>query len=529
MTPARPVTKLGAGQAASLVRRLAGPVDAFALHAALAGDGHGTPPLFIQRTGGPALIVEAAAVRAVCNGQQVVIDALTENGRVALANLAVTLAGHIVEQAPDRLVARFERCEAPEEFDRAHAATPFDVLRALAFGHAPIDRDEPFALAAAGVIGFDHVDLFELLPPAPEGDFPDYVFLLAESLIVVEPTGAGRLVCAAFGSDDPDTAHRQLSLAQERLARLSARVDFAREIGTPPPAAVVPSDAPVTTDLDDTQYAAVVARLKERVAAGDIFQVVPSRAFRTACPDPQAVFARLGAADPSRYLFFVETGFGTLFGASPETAVAVRRVGDEKVVIVSPIAGTRPRGGTIDEDDRMEADLRLDQKEVAEHMMLVDLARNDVARVAEPGTRRVASLLSVERFARVMHLVSRVEGRLEPDRDAIDALIACGTCGTLSGAPKLRALELIREAETSARGPYGGAVGWIASDGSMDTSIVIRSALVRDGIAEVRAGAGVVHDSNPAAEAAETRQKASAILSAIRGEAPRLAAAKVAV
>jgi anthranilate synthase component 1 len=267
--------------------------------------------------------------------------------------------------------------------------------------------------------------------------------------------------------------------------------------------------------------------MKENVAAGDIFQAVPSRAFRTPCADPRAAFARLGAADPSRYLFFVDTPEFTLFGASPETAVAVRRAGDERIVVVTPIAGTRPRGGTIDEDDRMEADLRLDGKEIAEHMMLVDLARNDVARVAEPGTRRVARLLSVERFARVMHLVSRVEGRLEEDRDAIDALIACVTCGTLSGAPKLRALELIREAESSARGPYGGAVGWIAGDGSMDTSIVIRSAMVVDGIAEVRAGAGVVHDSDPASEAAETRQKAGAILAAIRGSSRVSALGKV--
>ncbi|MCA1654746.1 MAG: chorismate-binding protein [Sphingomonadales bacterium] len=260
---------------------------------------------------------------------------------------------------------------------------------------------------------------------------------------------------------------------------------------------------------------AVVASLKDHVAAGDVFQVVPSRAFRAPCADPAAAFARLGVADPSRYLFFAETGFGTLFGASPETAVSVRRDGEHRMVMVSPIAGTRPRGATLDEDDRMEADLRLDAKEIAEHLMLVDLARNDVARVAEPGTRRVSSLLGVERFARVMHLVSRVEGRLEPDRDAIDALIACATCGTLSGAPKLRALELIRAVEASPRGPYGGVVGWIAGDGSMDTSIVIRSALVRDGIAEVRAGAGVVYDSDPAVETAETRHKASAVLAAI--------------
>ena len=522
------MTTLGAGTAASLVRRLAGPVVARDLHAALLADGTGTPPLFIQRTGGPALIVEAAAVKAVCRGQEVVLTALTESGRAALAGLAVALGDAIATRADDRLVARFTRCDAPEEFDRAHAKSPFDVLRALAFGHVPIDRDEPFALTAAGVVGFDHVDLFEDLPAGATSDFPDYVFWLAESLVVVEATGAGRLICTAFGSDDATTAHRQRSLAQERLSKLSARIDFAREIGAPAMVAEGSGEAAVTTDLDDADYAAVVARLKENVAAGDVFQVVPSRAFRTPCADPAAAFARLAAADPSRYLFFVDSEFGTLFGASPETAVAVRRDGDERIVVVTPIAGTRPRGQTIDEDDRMEADLRLDAKEVAEHMMLVDLARNDVARVAEPGTRRVATLLSVERFARVMHLVSRVEGRLETDRDAIDAMIACVTCGTLSGAPKLRALELIRAAETSARGPYGGAVGWIASDGSMDTSIVIRSALVVDGIAEVRAGAGVVHDSDPVSETAETRQKASAILAAIKGASPILPVARVA-
>ena len=522
------MTGLGAGTAASLVRRLAGPVVARDLHAALLADGKGTPPLFIQRTGGPALIVEAAAIKAVCRGQEVVLTALTESGRVALAGLSAVLGDAIATHADDRLVARFTRCDAPEEFDRAHARSPFDVLRALAFGHVPQDRDEPFALTAAGVVGFDHVDLFEDLPAGPESNFPDFVFWLAESLVVVDATGAGRLICTAFGSDDPITAHRQRSLAQERLSKLSARIDFAREIGAPAMVAEGSGEAEVTTDLDDAGYADVVARLKENVAAGDVFQVVPSRAFRTPCADPAAAFARLAAADPSRYLFFVDSEFGTLFGASPETAVAVRRDGDERIVVVTPIAGTRPRGKTIDEDDRMEADLRLDAKEVAEHMMLVDLARNDVARVAEPGTRRVATLLSVERFARVMHLVSRVEGRLETDRDAIDAMIACVTCGTLSGAPKLRALELIRAAETSARGPYGGAVGWIASDGSMDTSIVIRSALVVDGIAEVRAGAGVVHDSDPVSETAETRQKASAILAAIKGDLPILEAAKVA-
>jgi anthranilate synthase component 1 len=186
--------------------------------------------------------------------------------------------------------------------------------------------------------------------------------------------------------------------------------------------------------------------------------------------------------------------------------------GAEKVE-VRPIAGTRQRGRTEDEDDRLEAEMRLDTKEIAEHMMLVDLARNDVARISVPGTRRVERLLTVERYARVMHLVSSVTGKLASGFDALDALAACLNVGTLTGAPKIRATELLRQVERFKRGPYGGAIGWINAAGSMETSVVIRSALIRDGAAYVRAGAGVVHDSDPQSEADETRRKASALLS----------------
>jgi anthranilate synthase component 1 len=182
---------------------------------------------------------------------------------------------------------------------------------------------------------------------------------------------------------------------------------------------------------------------------------------------------------------------------------------------VKPIAGTRPRGADADEDDRMEADLRLDGKEMAEHMMLVDLARNDVARISVSGTRRVAKLMSVERYARVMHLVSSVKGVLGIGYDCCHALAACLNVGTLSGAPKLKATELLRREERTKRGPYGGAVGWLNGEGAMDTGVVIRSAVVKDGTAFVRAGAGIVHDSEPQKEADETRRKASAVLSAI--------------
>jgi anthranilate synthase component 1 len=186
-------------------------------------------------------------------------------------------------------------------------------------------------------------------------------------------------------------------------------------------------------------------------------------------------------------------------------------------VEVKPIAGTRPRGLTADEDDRLEAEMRLDHKELAEHMMLVDLARNDVARISLSGTRRVAGLMTTERYARVMHLVSSVVGDLRPGLDAFAALQACLNVGTLTGAPKIRATELLRLAERTKRGPYGGAVGWVNGEGLMDTAVIIRSAVVKDGTAFVRAGAGVVHDSEPRAEAEETKRKASALLSVLAG------------
>ena len=199
----------------------------------------------------------------------------------------------------------------------------------------------------------------------------------------------------------------------------------------------------------------------------------------------------------------------------------ITRETGKPILEVKPMAGTRPRGADGDQDDRMEADLRLDGKEAAEHMMLVDLARNDVARVSEPGTRHVAQLMGLEKYARVMHLVSSVKGVLANRYDALHALQACLNVGTLSGAPKLKATELLRRYERTRRGPYGGAVGWLSGEGLMDTGVVIRSALVKDGTAYVRAGAGVVHDSDPMAEAEETRRKASAILSAIAGESGR--------
>jgi anthranilate synthase component 1 len=497
------------GETGLVSRRLPGRHDPVALHAALSGSG--PAPLLFRRTGGRALILVDSALRLEATGLAATITATSEGGVLLLEMLAGRLAEHVEQRGERTLHLHYPRTDHFDEAARAAAPTPLDPLLAIALGLQPRDRDEPFALLTAGVAGFDHVDMAESLAPRAPGDFPDLLFLLAETLVVVERCGAARILATAAGCDDQRVAHRHHHLAAERLARLVDRCASAR----PPHDDLPPVGIEAEPDLDDRAFAGAVETIKAHIAAGDIFQAVPSRAFRTPCADPLAAFRRLVAADPSAYQFAFDSNHGLLFGASPETALELRRERDALTVAVSPIAGTRPRGATADEDDRQEADLRLDAKEIAEHLMLVDLARNDVARVCRSGTRRVTQLLAVERFARVMHLVSKVEGELEAGRDAIDAIRACLNVGTLSGAPKLRAIELIRTVEPKARGPYGGAIGWIAGDGSMDSAVVIRSALVSGGVATVRAGAGVVQDSDPAAEAAETRAKAGAVLAAL--------------
>jgi len=514
VTPVRPRAGLRGGEALALHRRLPTDPDPLALYAALS-DGGGRPDTFLlERTVGPSLLMDEAALRVECRGCVVTLDALTPNGAQALAAVAMRLPERVVASEDQQLVLRFERLDSHDAEARLRAPSPVDVLRVLT-GLASASPEEPFTVAALGIVAFDHVDLFENLPANARDPlkYPDFLFWLPASLIVFEPGARPRLVCTAFGSDDPAAAERAYYGAAERLTRLVTRCADVK----PPPTIPTPGGpvADPDVDLDDAAFGAVVATLRERIVAGDIYQVVPSRTFRVPCADPLRAFAAQRALDPSPYRYFVRSPDHVLFGASPETSVRVFAGAQGRTVEVKPIAGTTARGATEDEDDRLEAEMRLDAKEVAEHMMLVDLARNDVARVSVTGTRRVAALMRVERYARLMHLVSSVQGGLRPGLDALHALAACLNVGTLTGAPKIRATELLRETEVTKRGPYGGAIGWINGDGHMDTGVVIRSAVVKDGVAYVRAGAGVVFDSDPQREAAETRRKASALLSVL--------------
>jgi len=261
-----------------------------------------------------------------------------------------------------------------------------------------------------------------------------------------------------------------------------------------------------------------VERAKEHIRAGDIFQVVLSRRWSTLFTgDPFAVYRALRRISPSPYQYFIQMPHGAVFGASPERLVRVARDADGAEVETIPLAGTRPRGDCRETDLMYEADLLADAKERAEHVMLVDLGRNDVGRVAIPGSVRVTDFFSIERYSHVMHIASRVKGRLAPGKDAVDALGATFPAGTLTGAPKIRAMEIIDDLEPVRRGAYGGAVGYLDFAGNLDVAIAIRTAVVANGMLHIQAGAGIVADSVPEREADECENKARALMRAVAG------------
>ncbi len=515
---------LPSGHLLPLARRLSARPDPLALFGALTKRGTRPDTLLLESAdaatgeGERSLLIPRAAVRVTCRGREVRVTPLTPNG-TALAEWVAAASG--AERDGTAFVLTFPvpaGRDAPDA-ERIRAHSPLDALRMLALG--PTVTAHPTALThlVAGVFAYDLIDLFETLPAAASDplDYPDFVFWVPEHLLVIDHVRASVAVVSlvAGGPGVEGRYHDAVRSVNDLVAAVTdARPSSPRQ----PFGADVPLPES-EVDLDDAAYADVVCHLKGHVEQGDVFQVVPSRRFSVPCPDPFAAYGELRDLNPSPYMFYVRAPDHTLFGASPETAVRVR--GEQREVTIRPIAGTAPRGrgpdGALDPDydARLEVALRTDAKELAEHMMLVDLARNDVARVSEAGTRRVSRLLAVDRYSHVMHLVSEVTGRLWPDLDALHAYAASHNMGTLVGAPKIRAAQLLREVEPARRGPYGGAVGYITSTGEMDTAIVIRAAFVRDGVAHVRAGAGVVMASDPAREAHETRHKAASVLRAI--------------
>ena len=505
------------------------------------------------------IAVLAASAQITCTGDTVTLKALdTTDGPQALKAVAQELSSAVTHQSDSELVLHLPSVaeDSAEEHARLRERSTMEPLRILT------DQvvDHPHLPLVAGAVAFDYLGTYESLPSVADGanTCPDYLFFNARIILVVDhPTGSCQLVGASLDAaqlsaqmDALEAAINELpsqapsapaeqaapatpaqaapatpaqaAPAQQTTSAASVQQAASPEAqATPAASAQQAAEDTITAypTMSDADFCELVAKMQQHIAIGDAYQVVPSRGFVIDCPQPLQTYRYLHDADPSPYMFYIATDDFELFGASPESSLLHSAKTGQ--VAIRPIAGTRPRGfapdGGIDHelDIRLELELRSDAKEVAEHVMLVDLARNDVARISAPGTRKVTQLLRVDRYSRVMHLVSEVTGQLASDLHPLDAFRASMTMGTLTGAPKLRAAELIRQYEGTRRGSYGGAVGYLRGDGELDTCIVIRSAFARGGKAIVQAGAGVVSDSVPQREADETAHKASNVLRAI--------------
>jgi anthranilate synthase component 1 len=341
---------------------------------------------------------------------------------------------------------------------------------------------------------------------------PESIFLFTDTLLVFDHLQHKIKVVSHFRLDgDIEAAYRQASWKIDELVKRLEKPLGALPYETPKNAPAF-EDRVVSSNMSREDHRGAVIKAKEYIVAGDIIQVVLSQRFqRPVAAHPFDVYRSLRAINPSPYMYYLELGETQIVGTSPEMLV---RVEDGKIDY-HPIAGTRRRGATPEEDDALEEELVHDEKEIAEHVMLLDLGRNDVGRVSEPGSVEATQVMEVERYSHVMHLVSHVTGRLRKGMSSYDALRACFPAGTVSGAPKIRAMEIIAELERDRRGPYSGAVGYFDLSGNIDTAITIRTIVMKDGVANVQSGGGIVYDSDPDAEYAETENKARALIRAI--------------
>jgi anthranilate synthase component I len=389
---------------------------------------------------------------------------------------------------------------------------PLDALKIELEGVKPVRLEGLRRLVggAVGYIGYDIVRYFERLPEttASDLDLPEMAFLLPDTLVIFDHAKHQLIIMAnAHNTGDPDAAY------QDAIRRIDQIVVA---LGKPLPEIPMPEkvlDEELQSNIPREKFEENVRIAKEYIAAGDAFQIVLSQRFtRKTTASPLMIYRAVRALNPSPYMFFLKFGDDfTLMGASPEMLVRL----EDGIATTRPLAGTRKRGKNEAEDKALEAELLDDPKERAEHVMLVDLGRNDLGRVCEYGTVKVTDMMNIERYSHVMHIVSNVDGRVRDGVDAFDLFRATFPAGTLSGAPKVRAMEIIEELEDARRGPYGGAVGYFSFDGSMDSCITIRALIMQGDTVYIQAGAGIVADSDPATEYEETVNKARALAVAI--------------
>lgn len=461
-----------------------------------------------------SMMIIDSAMRITAYGSTVTIQTLTKNGANLIPLLQKTLPDAIkIKITNNGIQLKFPIIQKMIDEDTClRSISIFDCIRKLLYITKPSEKKPKKTIFLGGLFSYDLISCFETIPKLQKkSTCPDYCFYLAETLLVFNhQQHTANLQSTLFYPDllEKKRLHNRIYQLKKQLQKKP----------TPIPYKTI-KNMTLKCTQNDEEYKKIICKIQLAIRQGEILQAVPSRCFLLPCPSPLAAYHTLKTNNPSPYMFFMQDTIFTLFGASPESSLKYNA--DTRQIEIYPIAGTRARvyhsDGSLntDADNRIELEMRLNHKELSEHLMLVDLARNDLARVCQTGSRYVADLLKVDRYSYVMHLVSRVVGKLRNDLDILHAYRACMNMGTLTGAPKIKAMQIIYEVEKTKRGTYGGAIGYLTGSGHLDTCIIIRSAYVTKQIAKIQAGAGIVVDSIPQLEADESRNKARAVLRAI--------------
>ncbi|VFP81892.1 anthranilate synthase component 1 [Buchnera aphidicola] len=460
-------------------------------------------------------IIIDSALRIIAINNKVILYALSENGKFLLTLLDNIIPNTITvfKKEYERVIYFLKESLYIEEDKRLMLSSVFDCFRWL-IQAVQIDSGSLSTLFFGGLFSYDLIYSFEdIVQKNKQSVCPDFCFYLAESMIDINHQKKTAVVQTHLFSSSTTERKRLYTRMQNLYAILQKKNNF---LSIP---LASKKKLNVTSNMSDVEYGQIINNMRFFIKKGEIFQVVPSRQFYSPCTHPLSVYRILKDTNPSPYMFFMQDTQFTLLGASPESYLKYNA--DSRIIALHPIAGTRPRGlyknGEIDLDldNRIELSLRTDQKELSEHLMLVDLARNDLAKVCLTRSRYVSQLMQVEKYSHVMHLVSRVTGILQPQFDIFHAYQSCMNMGTLTGTPKLRAMQLIAQYESVRRGVYGGSIGYFTGKGSFDACIIIRSAFIKNNIASIQSGAGIVYDSITEDEIQEGKNKAQSVLQSI--------------
>lgn len=516
-------------QVKTISRKLPLSLNPYQVYAALTDKGHVEHTALLETAEAgthehrKSVTMLSAALQIRALGQKVTLKALNHNGHQILSSIktseTITNRFELRDEGGDILhLICPEADEVNNEQDRLFQVTTMSALQLIRdlLKVGQVSDDETSLMI--GAFSYELVEQFEDLPEVEKFQ-EDYCFYVADQIIIQNQNGqSAKIVVKGFGENADNTVRLGMDLEGTyntlKEASVSDVLNFTQQH----------VNTELSLSLSDNDYYGFVDAAKKRIKQGDIFQVVLSRRFGISCPNPFQAYGELRRSNPSPYMYFVNFGDKQLFGASPESALKINK---QREVFLYPIAGTRKRAidqntGQInhEQDARVEFELIEDAKENAEHMMLVDLARNDLAKIVLSGTREITQLKKVIKYSHVQHMVSEIKGVLKPEIDSLIAYRACANMGTLTGAPKIKAMEIIRQQEKLARGFYGGAICLMNANDEFDSAIIIRSAVVSDGQAVISAGAGIVHDSEPKAEALETINKAKAVIDACRQQLP---------